>query len=71
MNYNISDESLKKLLEVFEKRNDLKASFPEVECGNLQALINWAAGVSNKRWPDEDYELLKEYTTWYTEHEKF
>jgi len=70
MNYDINDEPLKKLLEVFEKRIDLKRTFPEVESGNYQALINWAEDVSKKKWMDIDYESLKNYINWYVEHKK-
>ncbi len=69
MNYDTNEESLKKLLEVFEKRIDLKRSFPEVEFGNYQALINWAADVCNKKWEDISYQSLKKFLNWYTKNQ--
>ena len=70
MPYDENQDELKKLSDCYEKRQDLKSTFPEVEFGNFQALINWASAVCNKRWSDIDYDSLKEYTEWYTKNEK-
>lgn len=63
-------KELQNLLNCYNKREDLKTTFPEVEFGNYQALINWASHVCTKKWIDRDYELLKNYTNWYVEHKK-
>lgn len=49
-----NEESLSFLLSLYQKREDLQDSFPEVESKDYQALINWAAGVSSKRWKDTE-----------------
>lgn len=48
MNYDTNKESLKKWLEIYEMKVDLKRALSEVEFGNYQTLINWAADVSEK-----------------------
>jgi predicted O-methyltransferase YrrM len=59
------DKSLEVLLELFKKRIDLQDAYPEVSSGDYQALINWAAGVSSKKWKDEDYDKISRYSNWY------
>ena len=48
MNSHTNEESLKKWLEIYEMRVDLKRPLLEVEFGNYQTLINWTADVSEK-----------------------
>src|SRR6185312_14442247 len=63
------EKELERLIQIYRKRIDLQDTYPEVEDGDYQALINWAAGVSSKRWEDGDYDLLYEFENWYTYHE--
>ena len=64
------EKELERLIQIYCRRTDLQDTYPEVEDGDYQALINWAAGVSAKRWQDGDYDLLHEFKNWYISHEK-
>lgn len=63
------EKELEKLIQIYRKRIDLQDTYPEVEDGDYQALLNWAAGVSSKRWEDGDYDTLYEFKNWYAAHE--
>lgn len=63
-------KELQNLLNCYNKREDLKTTFPEVEFGNYQALINWASDVCKNKLPSYSYEVLKNYTEWYVDNEK-
>lgn len=62
-------EPLEILLQLYKKRIDLQDAFPEVDQGEYQALINWAAGVSMKRWEDMSYDDISNYKKWFLENE--
>jgi len=64
-----ANEGLKVLLDSFKRRKDLQDTFPEVNEGQYQALINWAAGVSEKHWIDKDSELLGKFKDWYKKNQ--
>ena len=61
----IKNESLDSLLQLYKKRIDLQDAYPEVNHGDYQALINWAAGVSSKKWKDADYDKISNYSDWF------
>lgn len=62
-------EPLETLLQLYKERTDLQDGFPEVNQGEYQALINWAAGVSEKRWKDKSYNVISNYKKWFLENE--
>lgn len=62
-------EPLETLLQLYKERIDLQDAFPEVNQGEYQALINWAAGVSEKRWKDKAYDDISNYKKWFLENE--
>jgi len=63
-------EPLKLLLNLFRKRPDLQDAYPEVSKGNIQALINWAAGVSSNRFKDSENKTLSKFKDWYQKNER-
>jgi len=64
------EKEISHLLEVYKRREDLQSVFPEVEIGNFQAFINWAADVCSKKWSSEEYDFLKKFDLWYINHRK-
>ena len=59
---------LKLLLEIYNKRSDLQASYPEVKNGDYTKIIQWAINVIEKRYKDEKTKkLLSVYLPWYKE----
>lgn len=60
-----ADKALARLMAAYERRSDLQEVFPEAADGDLQRLINWAAGVSTKLWVDDAFETLAPSALWY------
>jgi Glycosyl transferase family 2 len=54
------------LLDVYQRRPDLHKAFPEVKNSEHSLLIDWALGVSARRWDDADCETLRPYEEWYS-----
>jgi hypothetical protein len=54
------------LLDVYQRRADLQNAFPEAIDSEYSRLIDWALGVSARRWQDADYETLRPYAKWYS-----
>jgi predicted O-methyltransferase YrrM len=60
-----SDSALAALLKVYDERSDLQEVYPEARTGNYARLIDWAAGVSNKKWKDSSFPSLEPFARWY------
>jgi len=54
-------KTIKVLLDVFNRREDLQKSFPEVSRRDYTRLLDWALAVCEKLWDDSDYENLIPY----------
>ena len=63
------NKPIEALLKIYKKRIDLQDTYPEVNQRDYQALINWAAGVSEKRWKDKSYNVISNYKKWFLENE--
>lgn len=64
------EKALQTLMDLYESRPDLQDAFPEVLSGELQRLINWAAGVTSYRWVDSAADKLQPYKDWFLAHER-
>jgi SAM-dependent methyltransferase len=58
--------SIHVLLKLYKKRADLQKTFPEVREGDLKRLIDWAAGVTMRKWVDSSYTILQPFTDLYS-----
>ncbi|MDH3764697.1 MAG: class I SAM-dependent methyltransferase [Nitrosopumilus sp.] len=58
---------LETLFEIYHRRDDLMSVIHE---NNFQELINWAAGIVDKRWEDKEFTKLEKFNTWYLTHER-
>lgn len=71
--FNVESEEnrpLSNLLKRYKERKDLQDAFPEVENGNYQLLINWAARVVKGELDDKD-EVLFKHKNWFLKNQKF
>jgi predicted O-methyltransferase YrrM len=59
------EEALPALLDVYAHRADLSEAFPEAADGDYGRLLEWAAGVSARRWHDPAVALLEPHARWY------
>jgi len=64
------EKALQILMDVYRSRPDLQDAYPEVLSGELQNLMNWAAGASSNRWVDSDRDKLSLYRDWFLAHER-
>src|SRR5689334_3124113 len=63
-------KAMTRLMTVYHDRPDLQEVFPEAADGNLNRLINWAAGVSTKQWTDSSFAALAPSALWYCANRK-
>jgi predicted O-methyltransferase YrrM len=63
-------KAMGRLMAVYDQRADLREVFPEAADGNMQRLINWASGVSTKRWADDAFAALAPSAVWYCANHK-
>jgi predicted O-methyltransferase YrrM len=59
------NNALSRLMAVYAKRPDLQEVFPEAADGDLDRLINWAAGVSTRQFVDGSFTELVPSALWY------
>jgi predicted O-methyltransferase YrrM len=57
------------LRQLYDRRVDLQEAYPEAGRGDMARLVNWAAGVSRKKWKDSAYDTLKLYAGLYVERQ--
>ena len=57
------------LLKMYNERDDLQSSYPEVKNGDYRKLIEWAIAVINGRYKDEKVKgRLSIYLSWFEEN---
>jgi len=58
------------LLNIYQRRNDLQNSFPEVKKGNIDNLIQWASNTCKGLTKDYSEEELQKFSSWYISKQK-
>jgi|SRR5271165_678962 len=63
-----SSEFAESVLEdLYQRRPDLQAAFPEAANGDRNRLVNWAVEVCAQHQQDVEYETLRPYAKWFAE----
>jgi predicted O-methyltransferase YrrM len=64
------ERAIERLMQLYRERPDLQEVYPEAADGNLQRLINWAAGVATKQFVDSSAATLAPSAVWYCANRK-
>ena len=60
-------KALKKLLKIYNARQDLQREFPEVMAGRYENLIKWAASITLGKYKDDSKYELMPHAKWYVD----